>query len=269
MGAQGGGGDAGYIVFADPAVEAVLMANGVSSDGVGISLEDAAAVTSIGTWFQGNTEITHFDELEKFTSLANLGTNTVTTLGCFKGCSNLTSIAIPDSVAQIGAACFYDCTSLASIDGLANVTNLLNAAFYNTSALAQAIEMPLLTTMVGSAFYNSGLTRFVAPKVAALGNLSNLTNGGAFYNCTNLTYVELGEVTSISRAAFWGCAQLSTVIIDNETPPTLGDNAFTYTYIASGTGYIYVPDASVSAYQSATNWATYAAQIKPMSELNA
>ena len=46
-------------------------------------------------------------------------------------------------------------------------------------------------------------------------------------------------------------------------------NAFTNTPIESGTGYIYVLDELVDSYKSATNWSTYAEQIKPISELEA
>ena len=37
--------------------------------------------------------------------------------------------------------------------------------------------------------------------------------------------------------------------------------------IIRGTGYIYVQDNLVEQYKSATNWSTYADQIKPLSEL--
>ena len=37
--------------------------------------------------------------------------------------------------------------------------------------------------------------------------------------------------------------------------------------IATGEGYIYVPDNLVNLYKTATNWSTYANQIKPLSEL--
>lgn len=46
-----------------------------------------------------------------------------------------------------------------------------------------------------------------------------------------------------------------------------GTNAFTGTKIASGTGYVYVPDELVEEYKVATNWSTFANQIKPLSEL--
>ena len=44
-------------------------------------------------------------------------------------------------------------------------------------------------------------------------------------------------------------------------------NMLQSTPIANGTGYVYVPDDMVDTYKSATNWSTYASQIKGMSEL--
>ncbi len=50
--------------------------------------------------------------------------------------------------------------------------------------------------------------------------------------------------------------------------PTLSNsNAFANTPIAQGTGYIYVPDNLVASFKTATNWSTYASQIKGVSEL--
>ena len=54
-----------YIVFKDPVVEQICVSN-FSSDGVGVTEEDAAKVTSIDTIFRENTEIVSFDELQYF-----------------------------------------------------------------------------------------------------------------------------------------------------------------------------------------------------------
>lgn len=126
-----------YIQFADAEVERVLIANGVSSDGVGITMEDAAKVTNIASWFNGNTAIESFDELDYFTG-----------------------------------------------------------------------------------------------------------------------------VTSISSNAFNGCANLQKLIFRYAIPPTLGASAFANTSFP-----IYVPDASLEAYKTATNWNTYADRIHPLSEI--
>jgi hypothetical protein len=46
----------------------------------------------------------------------------------------------------------------------------------------------------------------------------------------------------------------------------LNTNAFVNTPIAKSTGYIYVPRALVDSYKSATNWSTYANQIRAIED---
>ena len=113
-------------------------------------------------------------------------------------------------------------------------------------------------------FYNcSALTSADFPAATSIGSY-------AFYNCSVLTSADFPAATSIGSSAFYNCSVLTEVIIRTTSKVcTLSDkNAFTSTPIASGTGYIYVPDDLVSSYKSATNWRTYANQIKGLSELS-
>lgn len=94
---------------------------------------------------------------------------------------------------------------------------------------------------------------------------SNVTSIGnyAFYGCTALTTADFPLVTSISNCAFYGCTKLSTLILRKNAVCTLTNiNAFTNTPIASSTGYVYVPASLVNTYKTATNWVTYANQIR-------
>ena len=90
-----------------------------------------------------------------------------------------------------------------------------------------------------------------------------------FINRTITSYSN-DSATSIGSSAFYNCSALTEVIIRTTSKVcTLSNkNAFTSTPIASGTGYIYVPDDLVSSYKSATNWRTYANQIKGLSNLS-
>lgn len=79
-------------------------------------------------------------------------------------------------------------------------------------------------------------------------------------------------ITEIGDNSMCQCTQLETVICRATTVPTMGSTSGTYgifggSKIAAGTGYIYVPDDLVEDYKAATNWSTYAAQIKGLSEL--
>ena len=79
---------------------------------------------------------------------------------------------------------------------------------------------------------------------------------------------ENNRVTSIGTYAFYSCSALVTVILRyTDAVCTLaGTNAFTSTPIASGTGYIYVPSALIDSYKAATNWSTYADQIRAIED---
>lgn len=79
----------------------------------------------------------------------------------------------------------------------------------------------------------------------------------AFANCYDLTSITIGEgVTSIGDDAFFGCTSLTSITINAITPPTLGSSA-----IPSNVTNIYVPSASVSAYQAASGWSSYSSII--------
>lgn len=85
----------GYIDFVDPAVRDICVANFDTDGDDVISIEEAAAVTDIGTLFKGNTSITSFDEFKYFTGI------TTCPNGAFNGCSNLESIKLPSSLTAI------------------------------------------------------------------------------------------------------------------------------------------------------------------------
>lgn len=364
MGVSGGGK---YIKFADPEVLRVLLANGVSSDGVGITLEDAARVTSIGTWFSGNTEITSFDEFEKFTGVTSLGFSNSSYRWAFSGCTSLETIRLPEGMTKIfngtnnysGVGGFWGCTSLRSVGNIGVLQEVGAFAFARCTSLEiDDLALPNLTTLDTNAFDGvkikkvsdlGGITslpgvssssqtfgdksvleeivipasitkipaytlyRYTAlkslavnwggitqidtsaftgvscmPKSLTLPNLTGTLGNGAIretnieeilelgsittfdsyaaYKCLLLNKVELPEtITAINQQAFAYCKALKVVVCKAVTPPVIHTQAF---MVASAIEAIYVPDASVDAYKAATNWATYAAQIKPMSEYN-
>jgi hypothetical protein len=311
-----------HIQFADAEVERVLMSKGVSSDGVGITKEDAERVTSISTWFKGNTTIQTFDELRYFTRVTSLSDDafvraTIKSIdisnvshiggnaflysnlegdfilpkltaiegaafrgtkiksfvaenlisisnasgngGVFHDCKSLTDVSIP-SATFIGKDAFVNATSLTSVE-MQNVETIGKYAFRNTGLTGDLI-LPKLNAVGSAAFRETKITSFVAKNLVSIEG--NDGGGGAFVNCPILAYVELEAITSIGMDAFAGCPSLKDVIIRAITPPTLGVYAFNNSKNAT----IYVPDASLEAYKTATNWNTYADRIKGISEYN-
>lgn len=251
-----------YIIFADAEVERVLLANGVG-DGIGITKQDAAAVTDIGTWFQGNATITSFNELRFFTNLSRLGYNNSDT-AAFMGCSMLKSILLPASVNYIGIHCFSGC-DLQEVPDLSLITTLREGAFSDNTNMRGKLILNVPPPQ--GSFTNTGIDEAVINCTGTISAGSNNTTNGAFANCTNLAKVDISDgVTLIRQYTFHNCSSLATMIVRAVTPPTL-NGPFIGTAIAAGTGTIYVPDESVEAYKTAINWSTYAAQIKGISEL--
>ena len=93
-----------------------------------------------------------------------------------------------------------------------------------------------------------------------------------FNNCSSLTSLDLSsfdtsKVTN-TQHMFWNCTLLEKIIINRQDVFKMTNtNSLGNSSIARGTGYVYVPDNMVETYKSATNWSTYADQIKGMSEL--
>jgi len=67
-------------------------------------------------------------------------------------------------------------------------------------------------------------------------------------------------VTSIGASAFNGCYGMSEYHFKPTTPPTLA-NSNAFSTIPSDC-IIYVPQGSLNAYKTATNWSTYASHMQ-------
>ena len=97
-----------------------------------------------------------------------------------------------------------------------------------------------------------------------------MIGAGAFAECKSLALVDVPNVTNIASAAFQWETALRTLILRGNSVCKLDTTAaFTGTPIqtSSTAGAIFVPDNLVNTYKSATNWSTFAAKIKPLSEL--
>lgn len=87
----------------------------------------------------------------------------------------------------------------------------------------------------------------------------------AFYNCFGITSITIpNTVTEIQYYAFVGCTSLTSVICYNPTPLFIPGTVFYNSNQPNCT--LYVPDGSVSSYESAFIWTDFAS-ILPLSTL--
>jgi len=179
----------------------------------------------------------------------------------FAWCSELVELNL-GSVITIGANAFLGCSSITTIIGdFSNIKVIedgYNIAGYQRGifgdAFAPGSQIELHFTNAG--FTKLGTMAFRASKIwkVHFNQSASFTIGfQAFYNCTELIYIDLGGATLIDTSALTGCSALQVLRIGNPNPPTLNS-----TITTTSLQKISVPAASVSAYQNATGWVAYA-----------
>ena len=189
----------------------------------------------------------------------------VTSIGvyAFSGCESITYLKFGSALKTINQYSFSNCKTLKIVDGFENtvITTTSWNTFYGCTSL-QSIQLPKsLTSIGGSAFYGcTSLQSIQLPESLTI------IGSSAFNGCSSLVVITLpASLTNIESNAFAYCSSLQYIRIEATTPPTLkSTNA-----IPSTIGTIYVPDESVAAYQSATNWSSFASKIKGISEMPA
>ncbi|MGN0773599.1 MAG: leucine-rich repeat domain-containing protein [Candidatus Ventricola sp.] len=165
-----------------------------------------------------------------------------------------------ETVMSVGDYAFNRCSALTSVS-LPAATTIGSNSFQNCTALT-SISLPTATSIGSYAFQGcSALSSITLPAVTSIGEY-------AFQSCSALTIVSLSAATSIGGYAFFSCSKFEALILSNaEAVCTLSStSAFNSSLISKGTGYIYVPAALVDSYKAATNWSTYADQIRAIED---
>jgi len=170
----------------------------------------------------------------KFLKTISLGSSITTiSLGLFFNSENIFCVNFPTSITSWGTYTFFNAFYTAIVTGF-NPTTVPTYYFTTCRALQNYFYFDV-TSIDANAF-----------------NGANSTRGYEFSS----------SLTTISNNVFGTNTACSAYIFRATTPPTLGTNCFTG---IKTNCRIYVPDASVSAYKSATNWSTYANYIYGLS----
>ena len=209
------------IYFEDSNVEAICVQNWDSDSNGYLDQLEAFMITDLGTAFQGNNQITKFNELQYFTGLTSIPDN------AFNGCISLTAITLPEQVTDIGESAFAGCVSLQAFD-FTRIKTVGASAFQNCSRLTTLTNLTNVTTIDEGAF--AGCIKLASLTISAttigngaLAGCTSLTTvsfnataveSNTFQGCTNLNSVTLGSrVTDIKEGAFRNCTSLTTINI--------------------------------------------------------
>ena len=180
------------------------------------------SVTSIGFAFYNCSDLT---------SVAI--PNSVTTIGeyAFYGCSGLTSINIPNSVTTIGLAAFNECSGLTSINIPNSVTSIGYGAFDECSGLESIIVENGNTVYDSRENCNAIIetetnTLILGCKNTVIPNSVTTIGEKAFLECSGLTSITIpNSVTNIGNGAFYDCSGLTSITIPNSVT-SIGKQAF-------------------------------------------
>ena len=223
-----------------------------------VSLSDfTCSVTSGDTKYEGDIVIP---------ATVNYSNRTLTVVevgnSAFSGCSNLTSITIPNTITSVGNNAFNGCTKLKHVvieDG----ETVLNLG-HNYYERGLFYDCPIRSVYLGRDLsYNSsqyyGLFPFYKKTELTeltIGNSVTTIGYSAFRECSGLTSVTIpNSVTTIGYCAFQNCNGLTTLYTLNTTPPSVDSSNFTNNQYM--TLSVYVPQEALEAYQSADTWKNF------------
>lgn len=138
----------------------------------------------------------------------------------FKGCTQIQTLIIPDSVIEIGDSAFEDCINLQSIQLPDSLQNIGMLAFSNCSI--QSLQIPSSIKYWGMASFQDchKLERVVIPE-----GVQKIVDS-AFSRCERLSTVVIPDtVTEIEKLAFRGCVSLTEVYLPDSLE-NIGASAF-------------------------------------------
>lgn len=203
------------------------------------------ATITLGTYFFQNCY-----SLKKITTPSGL---TAAKSSMLNGCYALEAITLASGITSIDASAFYNCGLLKSLTLPNTVTSIGNAAFRACGSL-QSVNIPSGVTAINDTTFNGCPLQSIT-----IPNTVTTIGANAFSTCYMLSSVTIPTgVTSIGNSAFASCYGVKEYHFKPTTPPTLGTTVFSG--IPDDTIF-YVPTASLTNYQTASGWSTYASRM--------
>lgn len=199
----------------------------------------------------------------------------LTTLGkeAFDYCPQLTgNIVIPQNIKEVPERCFASCKGLTGTltlhDGIHTIGEF---AFQNTPLTGELVIPRYLTSTIYFPFEGTKFSHIVIPEgterilwgtfygfenvadIIELPESVEYIDGSSFYGCRRISGLKLGKnVSTIGASAFKGCSGIRSFVCEASVPPTVEEFAFDGVPKESFT--LEVPEASVTAYQTAEGW---------------
>jgi len=137
------------------------------------------------------------------------------------GCSDMTSVVIPDSVEYIGNAAFEQCKGLTSLTIPYGVKCLGYEAFDRLERIKSVVIPDSVTSMGYAAFQDC-----TALESVTLPNNLEKIEERVFNECSSLKSIVIPDsVTEIGKKAFCNCTSLKSITIP-ETITSIGEEAF-------------------------------------------
>lgn len=155
-----------------------------------------------------SSKITHVEIPDGVTEISD---------GEFKGCKNLESIVIPDSVLEIGKSAF-------SGSGLTQITLPDNGVKIHEEAFSSCESLESITIPDSVKFVVDGLS--YNEETGTVEDTQFIRFSGTFNGCKNLKEVTIpSSITSIGESAFRYCESLANITIPDGVT-YIGDEAF-------------------------------------------
>ena len=150
-------------------------------------------------------------------------------------------------------------------------TNMECIAIYKDKAsiVVKYLEKKLETYESNTASVIGSYSFYQATNLINVITSATTIESNAFYGCTNLISVDFtaSNAITIGSSAFANCNKMNELFIRSNSVSTLSStNSLPNTFKGFNSGVIYVKDALVDSYKSASNWNTFATHIVGISE---